>query len=77
MTGPVTAIWLTAGPGLDPQSLCVVWDCRNHLQSAERNEGVPGPSANGSTDKAVYTRICTLYPPLVYQGDGPIILFVL
>jgi hypothetical protein len=36
MTGPATAIWLTAGPGPDPQSLCVVWDCRNHLQSAER-----------------------------------------
>ena len=37
MTGPATAIWLTAGPGPDPQSLCVVWDCRNHLQSAERS----------------------------------------
>jgi hypothetical protein len=37
MTEPATAIWLTAGPGPDPQSLCVVWDCRNHLQSAERS----------------------------------------
>ena len=38
MTGTATAIWLTAGPGPDPQSLCVVWDCRNHLQSAERSD---------------------------------------